>query len=106
MMKHKGYTASVWFEADDHAFHGTVAGIKDVIHFTATSVIELEQAFRDSVDEYLAVCKENDINPQKAYSGTLSLRISPELHLKAAAKAKEKGTSVNALIEKAVSEAV
>jgi predicted HicB family RNase H-like nuclease len=106
MMTHKGYTASVWFEADDHAFHGTVTGIKDVVHFTGSSVGELEQAFRDSVDEYLAVCAEHGIDPQKAYSGTLSLRISPDLHLKAAAKAKENGTSVNALIEKAITEAV
>lgn len=46
------------------------------------------------------------IDPQKAYSGTLSLRISPDLRLKAAAKAKEKGSSLNALIEKAITEAI
>lgn len=42
MMTHKGYAASVWFDPDDHAFHGTVTGIKDVIHFTGSSFSELD----------------------------------------------------------------
>ncbi len=106
MMTHKGYTASVWFEPDDHAFHGTVFGIRDVIHFSGSSVEEIEEAFCGSVNEYLEVCEERGIDPQKPMSGKLSLRISPELHLKAAAKARQEGTSINSFIENAISESV
>lgn len=106
MMTYKGYTASIWFEADDHAFHGVVLGVRDVIHFSGVSVEEIEQAFHDSTDEYLTICGERGINPQKPMSGKLSLRISPELHLKAAAKARESGTSINALVEDALRQAI
>ena len=105
MMTYKGYTASIWFEADDHAFHGVVLGVRDVIHFSGISVEEIEHAFTGSVDEYLAICFERGIDPIKPMSGKLSLRISPELHLKAAAKARESGTSINLLIENAASHA-
>ena len=105
-MTHKGYTAAVFFESDDHAFHGTVLGIRDVIHFTGSSVDELEKSFNDSVDDYLAVCNERGIQPQKPMSGKLSLRIQPSLHLKVATKAKQSGESINTYIEHVLSESL
>lgn len=106
MMTHEGYTAAVFFESDDHAFHGTVLGIRDVIHFTGSSVDELELAFKESVDEYLAVCDERGIQAQKPMSGKLSLRISPALHLQVTAKAKQSGKSINAYLENVISESL
>lgn len=53
-MKYKGYIGH--FEYDDEAklFHGEVLGLKDVITFQGCSVEELEEAFKESVDDYLA----------------------------------------------------
>lgn len=67
---------------------------------------EIELAFHDSVDEYVTICTERGITPQKPMSGKLSLRISPDLHLKAAAKARDSGSSINALIENALRDAL
>jgi predicted HicB family RNase H-like nuclease len=39
-------------------FYGEVINISDVVTFEGSSADELTQAFRDSVDDYLAFCAE------------------------------------------------
>ena len=51
MKPYKGYVASLTLEPDDRMFHGTVEGIRDVIHFAGASIDELEAAFQASVDD-------------------------------------------------------
>lgn len=46
-------------------YHGEVVGLKDVITFQGSSVDELEQAFIDSVEDYLAFCRERGEKPGK-----------------------------------------
>jgi len=58
MMKYKGYTGHVEYDDEAKIFHGEVLGIKDVVTFQGTTVDEIEQAFKDSVDDYLAFCAE------------------------------------------------
>lgn len=57
-MKHKGYTATIQYDEKAKIFHGEVKDLKDVITFQGTSVEELEEAFHDSVDDYLKWYKE------------------------------------------------
>ena len=80
MTPYKGYTAIVWFEPDDRLFHGHLEGIRDVIHFAGATVDELEQAFRDSVDDYLAWAEEDGFEPQKPDSGDIAVRTTPDRH--------------------------
>lgn len=91
-LSYKGY------DSDGHLFHGEVLGLKAVITFQGTTVDEIEEAFRDSVDDYLEWCEKRGIDPEKCYSGRLSLRIPPELHAKIAVLASQKGKSINAYI--------
>ena len=58
-MKYKGYIGQVVYDENAKIFHGDVIGLKDVITFQGESVGELEQAFKDSVDDYLEFCKQN-----------------------------------------------
>src|ERR1700761_9031672 len=58
MMKYKGYTGHVEYDDEAKIFHGEVLGIKDIVTFQGTTVDEIEQAFKDSVDDYLAFCAE------------------------------------------------
>ena len=44
------------------------------------------------------------IEPRKPYSGTLNIRISPEIHSKIAMLAQEAGTTINGYIKKALEE--
>ena len=62
--------------------------------FHGESVDELVSAFETAVDEYLAMSKQLGRSPQKAYSGRISLRISPDAHAQAAARAAQEGKSL------------
>ncbi len=100
MMKYKGYEAVLEFDDEAEIFHGEVISIRDVITFQGTSVEEIKQAFRDSVDDYLEFCQERGEEPDKPFSGKFVVRIKPELHKTIAIKAKKEGQSLNSWIEK------
>jgi predicted HicB family RNase H-like nuclease len=98
MLKYKGYTGYVVFDDEARIFHGEVAAIKAVITFQGTTVDEIEQAFKDSVDDYLDWCKERGKEPEKPYSGKLNLRMPPDLYVKVVAQAAQEGLSINSYI--------
>ena len=67
MLEYKGYIGTV--EAEDGIFFGRVVGLRDVITFEGTTFAEVEQAFRDSIDDYLAFCAERSEPADRPYSG-------------------------------------
>ena len=71
---------------------------KDIITFQANTAHDLKQAFIDSVEDYLAFCKERNESPEKPFSGKFNLRISPELHREAYVAAKQCGMSLNSWV--------
>lgn len=101
-MDYKGYIADVNFDSEAHIIHGEVINTRDVITFQGKTVEEIETAFKESVDDYLAWCHEEGILPEKPYSGKFNLRISPELHKEIAITAKRLKISLNRFVEKAV----
>lgn len=94
-MNYKGYFAKIEFDSEDHIFVGRVIGIPDVVGFHGKSVSELEAAFAEAVDNYLAACKELGQEPNKPYSGNLMLRIPAEIHASVASAAEASGKSIN-----------
>ena len=53
MKDYKGFRADITYDSEAKLFHGEVAGVRAVITFQSRSTNELEQAFHDSVDDYL-----------------------------------------------------
>ena len=104
MMTYKGYMAQVEYDDEARIFHGEVMNTRDVITFQGTSVEELEEAFRGSVDDYLSWCEEEGTNPEKPYSGKFNLRLSPELHREMVITAKRMNVSINGFVEKAITD--
>ncbi|MCB1213197.1 MAG: type II toxin-antitoxin system HicB family antitoxin [Chlamydiia bacterium] len=98
MMKYRGYLGHIEYDNEAKLFHSEVVGIKDVITFQGASVTELEEAFKASVDDYLAYCSERGEAPNKPYSGKFNLRIPPELHARLDIAAKAHNESLNAFI--------
>lgn len=98
MMKYKGYCGEVTFDNKAKIFHGEVIGLKDIITFQGTNVDEIEQAFKDSIDNYLEWCKERGEQPEKTYSGNVRLRMHQDLHAHLALEAARHGISLNDLI--------
>ena len=94
-MKYKSYVARIDYDEVDRIFVGHLAGIKDIVGFHGTTVDELENAFHESVDNYLAICLETGRPPQKPYSGKLMLRVSPDAHAAVATSAAAHGKSIN-----------
>lgn len=106
MMEYKGYTSGpIDFDAADGTFSGTVAGLRDVIHFEGSSAKELTKAFRDSINSYLEFCAEKGQEPDKPFNGRILLRTDPELHRKAALRAAVEGISLNRWIARQIESA-
>jgi predicted HicB family RNase H-like nuclease len=83
--------------------HGEVIGIRDVVTFQADSVAKIEKEFRASVDDYLAFCKKRGESPEKPASGKFLVRVPPELHRRLSIIAELERTSLNSLVEHALS---
>ncbi len=95
-MIYKNYAARIEYSEEDKCFIGHIAGINDVVGFHGESVKELHTAFEEAVDDYLHTCKKAGKAPQKPYSGHIMLRVSPEIHARAAMMAEAHGKSLNA----------
>ena len=94
-MTYKGYSARVEFDAEDRLFVGHLAGVRDIVGFHGASVAALEAAFHAAVDDYLAACKKLGQEPNKPFSGRVMLRLPPEVHARASARATVEGVSFN-----------
>ncbi|WP_298919781.1 type II toxin-antitoxin system HicB family antitoxin [uncultured Nostoc sp.] len=98
-MTYNGYTASVEIDVEAGILFGQVLDINDVITFKAKTVDEARQEFQNSVDDYLAFCKELGEEPDKPFSGKLPFRTTPEHHRKIFIAAKKAGKSINAWMD-------
>lgn len=101
-MEYKGYIGSVEFSEEDGVFHGKVQGIRALISYEGSTAKELVDDFHSAIDNYLDLCKEENIEPEKAYKGSFNVRISPELHKKAVVYAYSQQTSLNRVMEDAL----
>ncbi len=95
MMEYKGYIGKVEIDDDAGILFGEVINVRDVITFEGASVDEIQKAFRESVDDYLAFCAQRNESPEKPFSGKFVLRLPAELHRKAFIQAKLKDKSLN-----------
>lgn len=102
-IEYKGYIGSVEFSETDGVFHGKVQGIRALISYEGTTAKELVNDFHAAIDDYLILCEEEQIEPEKAYKGSFNVRISPELHKKAVVYAYSQQTSLNKVMEDALS---
>jgi predicted HicB family RNase H-like nuclease len=103
MLKYKDYTGYVIYDDEARIFHGEVAGLRAVITFQGSTVDEIEQAFKDSIDDYLAWCKKRNKEPERSHSGKFNLRMPPDLYVKVMASAAQQGISINSYILKRLS---
>ena len=105
-MTYKGYVGSVAYSEKDQVFFGKIEGINGLVNFEGESVKELTEAFHEAVDDYLAYCADEGITPDKSYTGTLNVRLTPAIHRQIAMLALQAGQSINAYIKEALEEKV
>ena len=101
-MEYKGYIGSVEFSEADTLFFGKVMGIRALISYEGTTAQELIDDFRGAVDDYLALCQEQGIEPERAYKGSFNVRVSPELHRQSVMYAAAHQMTLNSFVESAL----
>ena len=101
-MEYKGYNAVVTYDNDLGILHGEVIDTRDVITFQGRSVDEVQDAFKDSVDDYLKMCEERGKEPEKPFSGRIALRLDSETHRMIVGAARSSGKSLNTWIVDAI----
>ncbi len=104
ILKHDGYVGEVGYEEGDALMHGTVVNARAVLHFAGRDIEELKAAFAETIADYRAWCGERRVEPEKPHSGTLSLRLSPELHGRIADQAAKAGKSIDQYIAERLKE--
>ena len=102
ILVYNGYRAVIEFSTEDMALFGKVLDIDDKVIFEIDTPDEAESIFHEVIDDYLEFCKENNKEPCRPYKGAFNVRISPELHKKAAQMSRDKGMSLNSFVETAI----
>ncbi len=98
------YSAKIEFDPDTDMFRGEILGLSGGADFYGKTPEQLRIEFKKSLDFYLKVCARKGIEPRKQYSGKLMLRVSPEIHERAALLAQAQGKSINAWIADALAQ--
>jgi len=98
IIEYNGYIGSIEYSPEDKCFFGKLEMIDDLVTFEATTAQELEDNFKNAVDEYITTCKELNREPQKVYKGVFNVRIDPELHKKIYKEALKAGVSLNSFV--------
>ena len=106
LLEYVGFLGKVAYDESVGHFHGHVINTRDTFTFAGDSVAELQQALRESVEDYLTFCREEGVEPNKPSSGLLSLRIPPELHRDVVAAAANQGKSADAFITETLAAAL
>ncbi|MFN5514911.1 MAG: type II toxin-antitoxin system HicB family antitoxin [Cyanobacteriota bacterium] len=101
-MQYKDYFGSVHYNDEDQIFYGKVEYIRSLISFDGEDVPSLRANFEAAIDDYLDLCEEKGIIPEKPFKGSFNVRVSSQLHRQAALFAEERGVNLNKLVTEAL----
>ena len=80
-LEYKGYKGTVEYSKEDNCLFGKVIGMsQDVILYEGQTLDELRSDFEAGIDDYIAGCIAEGVEPRKPFSGRLNLRMPSELH--------------------------
>lgn len=67
MIKYKGYVGCFEFDEKTNLFLGKIANSHHLITFQGKSLESIQQAFQDSVNEYIEWCEKHGKLPEKLF---------------------------------------
>lgn len=106
LMQYKGYYGSVHFDDEDLIFHGKIEFIRALVNYEATDAKGLKKAFQEAVEDYIATCHSQKMEPEKPFKGSLNVRLGPELHRRIAIAAMQHHLSINKFIAKTLDKSI
>ena len=98
-IEYNGYIGTIEYSQEDKCFFGKLDMINDLVTFEASNANDLEENFKNAVDEYIETCKQLGREPQKAFKGVFNVRTGSELHMAAVRNALKMGVSLNSYIK-------
>ena len=99
---YNGFVGSVNYSQEDGVFYGKIEGINALVNFEGESVAELQNSFRQAVDDYVDLCHKKGIEPRKKYTGSFNIRVSPDVHMRLASLAQKRSISINKVVKSAL----
>ena len=102
MMQYKDYFCSIHYNDEDKIFYGKVEYIRSLISFEGEDITSLRSSFEEAIEDYLALCREKEIDPEKPFKGTFNVRVGSQLHRQAVLFAQQRGLNLNKLVTDAL----
>ncbi|MBX2999869.1 MAG: type II toxin-antitoxin system HicB family antitoxin [Caldilineaceae bacterium] len=106
MMEINGYRAVIQYDPEIEMFRGEFVDLNGGADFYAKDINGLRREGEISLKVFLDMCREDGVEPRKAYSGRFNLRVSPQLHEEASVRAAAKGKSLNQWVADVIDEAI
>ena len=97
-----GDHANIDYDEEMNQFRGEILVLSGGADIYGSSAEELRREFKKSLNVFLEVCKEQEIEPRRHYSEKFNLRIASVLHEKLAMTAEVQGKSLNTLAQEAL----
>ncbi|MDM3848747.1 MAG: type II toxin-antitoxin system HicB family antitoxin [Aphanizomenon gracile PMC627.10] len=102
MMQYKDYFGSIHYSDEDKILYGQVEYIRSLISFEGEDVASLRAGFEEAIDDYLTLCEEKGIEPEKQFKGSFNVRVGSQLHRQAVLFAQQRGVNLNKLVTDAL----
>lgn len=99
------HKAVVAFDPEIGLFRGEFLGLNGGADFYADSVEGLEIEGRKSLEVFLDLCREKNVEPFRRYSGRFNIRLDPKTHESAAIAAAASNKSLNEWVADAIGSA-
>ena len=103
-LKRKACIGSIEASLEGNCLFGKILFIKALVSYEGKTVAELDAAFHEAVDDYLATCQSLGQTPEKPCKGSFNVRVGHDLHLAAALAAMRKKVTLNDLTRQALNE--
>ncbi|WP_340122833.1 type II toxin-antitoxin system HicB family antitoxin [Methylobacter svalbardensis] len=100
-----GVKAVITYDSDIDLFRGEFIGLNGGADFYAADAEGLRREGSISLQVFMDACKEDGVEPFKAYSGKFVLRISPDDHAAVSRAAIASGKSLNQSVAEVLKQA-
>jgi non-homologous end joining protein Ku/predicted HicB family RNase H-like nuclease len=101
-IQYRDYQGAVEFDGGKLLIR--ILHIDDLIATEVDSAADVEAAFAELVEDYLATCSEVGKEPGRPFKGLFNVRVPPELHKRAAFAAASEDATLNAYVISALEE--
>lgn len=102
VLEYRGYLGSIEMSEEDEVLHGRLEFIRDLVTYEAADAKGLKRAFREAVDDYLALCAAEGRAPDLPLKGSFNVRPGRDLHRRAMVFARRRGMNLNAVVSEAL----